>query len=402
MEFVPPVLSTQITTCRKNDQSSDFKNMEKPIVFLSHASKDKGQLSVLKKLLDKRAAGLLQFFLSSDGHSIPLGRNWVVRVSDALKNAKLMFVFLSPESVDSKWVHFEAGYAYANGIKVVPVCLPGMDLNRVYPPLNLLQGFNLHSHDSMGNLARTCNDVFKSQMEEVFTADDFKSVFKKYKSQEQGFFGEWIWAINDIHIGTQLRKHEWDGFSPFPELEKICKSEGLDVASHKPDPTTGNHRSIEIELPGCSIWSAITTVGIDHQQKRTVSEAIHCTLSPELFHLNSSLLDKWRAQIPSIFAFDITLSFNPGIGCETRMHKLTTKLYQSGIKYLGGGEFSFDSLKFSLSPNTGATISFKGVEKISEIPVRDLLKMLFEIGVLRQVDASDQPPDLLSHFNLYK
>ena len=133
--------------------------MEKPIVFLSHSTKNKAELAELKSVLDKRAAGSLEFFLSSDGQSIRFGRNWVVRISDALAHSKLMFVFLSSESADSKWIHFEAGCAYANNIQVVPVCLPGMDLNRVQPPLSLLQGFNFISAESMGNLARICNDT---------------------------------------------------------------------------------------------------------------------------------------------------------------------------------------------------------------------------------------------------
>src|SRR3954471_19613388 len=131
--------------------------MENPIVFLSHSSKDKEPLMLLKDLFDKRAAGSIDFFLSSDGESIPLGQNWVVRISDALEKAKIMFLFLSKSSSDSRWVHFEAGYAFANKIRVIPVCLPDIDLNRISAPLNLLQGFNLHSHEQLGNIARTCN-----------------------------------------------------------------------------------------------------------------------------------------------------------------------------------------------------------------------------------------------------
>jgi hypothetical protein len=79
-----------------------LKNMEKPIVFLSHSSLDKAPLAALKKMLDERAAGGLNFFLSSDGESIRFGRNWVVSISDALAKAELMFVFLSAHSADSK------------------------------------------------------------------------------------------------------------------------------------------------------------------------------------------------------------------------------------------------------------------------------------------------------------
>src|ERR1043166_4231169 len=45
--------------------------MEKPIVFLSHSSKNKRELIALKELLDRKAVGFIKFFLSSDGESIP-------------------------------------------------------------------------------------------------------------------------------------------------------------------------------------------------------------------------------------------------------------------------------------------------------------------------------------------
>src|SRR5438094_484524 len=139
--------------------------MAKPIVFLSHSSKDKDDLARLKELLSKRAAGSIDFFLSSDGQSIRLGSNWVVSISDALDKAKLMFLFLTTDSADSKWIHFEAGHANAKKIQVVPVCLPGMDLGHMTPPLSLLQGFNLHSHDALSNLARICNEVFDLEID---------------------------------------------------------------------------------------------------------------------------------------------------------------------------------------------------------------------------------------------
>ncbi len=73
--------------------------MEKPIVFLSHSSKNKRELTALKQLLDRKAVGFIDFFLSSDGESIPLGTNWVQRLNEALKKTKLMFVFVSRDAL---------------------------------------------------------------------------------------------------------------------------------------------------------------------------------------------------------------------------------------------------------------------------------------------------------------
>src|SRR5262245_39653334 len=119
--------------------------MAKPIVFLSHSSRDHRLLGRLKELLVSYTGGAIDFFLSSDGQSIPLGRNWVHEVQQALDSSQLMFVFITPRSLQSSWLYFEAGYAYSKGIKVVPVAIYGVDLAAVPPPLSLLQGFNVSS-----------------------------------------------------------------------------------------------------------------------------------------------------------------------------------------------------------------------------------------------------------------
>ena len=98
-------------------------------------------------MLERATSGTLSLFLSSDGQSIPFGRNWVATVEQALDSSALMFSFLSPVSTGSAWINFEAGYAYARGVKVVPVAILGKDLNTLHPPLSLLQGFNLKSYE---------------------------------------------------------------------------------------------------------------------------------------------------------------------------------------------------------------------------------------------------------------
>src|SRR4030095_4256431 len=119
--------------------------MEKPIVFLSHSSRDSKTLNRLKFELENKTHGTIDFFLSCDGESIPFGRNWVATIQEALEKAKLTFVFLSRHSLNSGWVHFESGFVYGKDIRVIPVAMPGVDFGKLSPPLSLLQGFNLHS-----------------------------------------------------------------------------------------------------------------------------------------------------------------------------------------------------------------------------------------------------------------
>jgi len=188
----------------------------KPIVFLSHSSADKELLAPLKDLLHKRAAGAVRFFLSSDGKSLPLGQNWIVELQDALAEAKLMFVFLSRNSVDSHWVLFESGVAYGRDVKVVPVCLPGIDFDSVAPPLSHLQGFNLHSNDAMRNLARVCNEVIGIEMEEAFSSDEFDSIFFSAGLEAESYFKRWTPFISEIIMRVEAEDILLD--SPMPRM----------------------------------------------------------------------------------------------------------------------------------------------------------------------------------------
>jgi hypothetical protein len=123
----------------------------RPTVFFSHSSHDRKLLTKLKELVVTKTGGSIDIFLSSDGQSIPFGRNWAHRVEQALGTAKAMFVFITPTSIRSSWLYFESGYAYSKGISVVPVGLLGVELSAVNPPLSLLQGFNITSADGLNN-----------------------------------------------------------------------------------------------------------------------------------------------------------------------------------------------------------------------------------------------------------
>ena len=92
--------------------------MEKPTIFFSHSSKDRDAILPIKEKLMKITSGVIQIFMSSDGQSIPFGNNWVHKIEEGLNNAKIMFVFVTPTSIESGWIYFEAGFAYSKGIEI--------------------------------------------------------------------------------------------------------------------------------------------------------------------------------------------------------------------------------------------------------------------------------------------
>ena len=69
--------------------------MDKPVIFFSHSSKDRDIILPLKDKLGKITSGTVDIFMSSDGQSIPFGSNWIHKVEEGLKEARIMFVFVT-------------------------------------------------------------------------------------------------------------------------------------------------------------------------------------------------------------------------------------------------------------------------------------------------------------------
>lgn len=373
--------------------------MEKPIVFLSHSSLDKAPLAELKKLLDVRAAGSLDFFLSSDGESIRFGRNWVVRVSDALSRSKLMFVFLSPQSADSKWIHFEAGCAYAKDIQVVPVCLPGIDLNRITPPLSLLQGFNLHSHEAMGNLARICNETFGLKINESFSQTDFDGFVHEIAGHGSGFFGDQTLVIETVKLRSVTDVPSND-FNPLPVLHEICRKAGMNCHLS----SSGNipqNISAQLEQPGCiikfinyEVTERVKQPGVYAPQMVGTGRRnydIDCTLSPELFQINARLLDQWLQEIRLAKAPGVEIELKNHIVAENQRQRFTAKLHQGGIKLVGSGSYEFEGLEFNFRNYRPWAIQFQLGERLEDNRLPKIIERLFKSEVLweRQPDLSE-------------
>lgn len=156
--------------------------MSKPTLFFSHSSKDKDVIFSIKNKLDSATGGVMDIFMSSDGQSIPFGTNWIHKIEEGLQAAKIMFVFVTENSISSGWIYFEAGYAYSKGIQVIPIGI-GVDIGSLKAPLNLLQGFNISSEDSLNNFITIINRTFDYHFSNVFEHNDYLEVIKNLSSE---------------------------------------------------------------------------------------------------------------------------------------------------------------------------------------------------------------------------
>ena len=133
--------------------------MSVPIVFLSHSSRDADLARGLKDVLARHTQGAIEWWLSSDGQSIRGGKNWRSEVEQALRDCRLLFILFTPLARQSAWVQYEAGFADALGKDMVPVALPGFDIDAIPGPLQHKQGFNLRGASGLNNIISVTNRV---------------------------------------------------------------------------------------------------------------------------------------------------------------------------------------------------------------------------------------------------
>lgn len=151
--------------------------MAVPIVFLSHSARDRNIARSLKEVLATHTKGEIEWWLSSDGQSIRSGKNWRAEVEKSLRECRLLFILFTPASQQSAWVHFEAGFAEALGTDVVPIALPGFDIDAIPGPLQHKQGFNLRGASGLNNILSVTNQILKRHDLLSLDDDDYKKVF---------------------------------------------------------------------------------------------------------------------------------------------------------------------------------------------------------------------------------
>ena len=90
---------------------------EGPYVFVSYAHADK--ISVYQSMREFRDAGVNMWY---DEGIQPAGE-WVEEIAHAIKKSAMFVVFVSPRSVDSRFVKSEVGYALSENKDILTIYL---------------------------------------------------------------------------------------------------------------------------------------------------------------------------------------------------------------------------------------------------------------------------------------
>lgn len=209
--------------------------MSKPTLFFSHSSKDKDMILTIKNKVMQYTSNTLDIFQSSDGESIPFGTNWIHKVEEGLKEAKVMFVFITENSISSGWIYFEAGYAYSKGVHVIPVGI-GVSVGNLKAPLNLLQGFNITSADGLNNFLTIINREFCYSFPAQFTDADFceissqSSSSRNHSIQFDGIIQSVKFDLPSEYYETPSVKKTLDTKSMVDRIKIYLDERGIDYA----------------------------------------------------------------------------------------------------------------------------------------------------------------------------
>jgi len=327
----------------------------------------------------------LTFFSLATGRASAL--DITVSISDSLAAAKLMFVFLSPHSLNSRWVHFEAGNAYAKNVQVVPVCLPGLIFDNVSQPLSLLQGFNLHSAESLGNLARLCNETLELKLPERFSEEEFRQIGFSASAKE-GFFGRYTRLIKSVgcHANTIFTGKLSNAVETFIKIRDEEKADWCQFARRSNDTgeTFATHGAqlkfyisdaYELDKP-TNLWKA----GL----------YITANFGMDLFPINAPFIEKFGNAL-GIKQWEIDIQFYDNVKTPDWM-ELTTKLFGTGIRLTGDHTFEVEGQGFSLNQYAGVGIKAQR-RKLQDPWLVGLIDRLFSAEFLVEGSA-DAPTDV--------
>ncbi len=327
---------------------------DKPIIFFSHSSKDKKNLVRLKELFDEKTGGVYDVFLSSDGSSIKFGHNWVSSIQMALEKASLMFVFITNNSIESDWIYFESGFAYAKAVQVVPVGLLGKSLDSIRPPLGLLQGFNVRSHEGLDNLIVIVNEKYGHHHSARFQKPEFEEIISLGTGMMASPFGEktdWISEVELEIIGEHKSK---TGVEFNDKLKQVLEE-----------------RQTEFQINNNRTYFSGVCAEPWGDQNLDIKVAVHMIDSVvELINDVLEALDNSKLKL------GMKMRFFRDVGFIAASHDVTGRI--PNISICKGGEFnefSFKDLSFWIH-DQAISITFNNTRILLD-QAKDLIDMLF-------------------------
>lgn len=112
-------------------------------IFISFIHEENYEAKLMSRFIQELFGGDVDVFRSSDQGTIYAWEDWMKRIFEELKTAKVLISMLSPTSVARPWINFEAGAAWMGDTKVIPVCFGGLTIGNLPKPYSSLQAVEI-------------------------------------------------------------------------------------------------------------------------------------------------------------------------------------------------------------------------------------------------------------------
>ncbi len=124
-----------------NQTSSPGLRPDSKLVFLSHAATDQ-EIAIYVKSVIEKAIPNSGVFVSSDTEDLRPGDEWVKKIRENLRAAKMLLLLASERGLHRPWVWYETGSAWSREIRIIPCCLGKIRKNQLAPPFSSYQALN--------------------------------------------------------------------------------------------------------------------------------------------------------------------------------------------------------------------------------------------------------------------
>jgi hypothetical protein len=121
--------------------------LSKYSIFFSHSHENETVAKALKKYFHDLFSNEIHVFISGDPNNIPAGQDWFTTIIDEIKECNCMIILCSPDSIERKWIHFEAGAAVILGKKIIPICFAGLTAGELPSPLSYIRSQAIDADD---------------------------------------------------------------------------------------------------------------------------------------------------------------------------------------------------------------------------------------------------------------
>lgn len=162
--------------------------IQKPRVFLSHATSDGEFANAVKAEIEKVFANGVSVFCTSSPGAIGAGVDWLADIEGKLNSAQAVIAIVTPVSIERPWLWFELGATWSNGrsgaSKIYPLCVAEVDLNSLPPPLNRLQALSLGKAADLRMLFEGLIEQFGFGKISSFKSSNITSRIPKYSKVE--------------------------------------------------------------------------------------------------------------------------------------------------------------------------------------------------------------------------